>query len=50
MEVQEGYTLESMILIAYIGIFAESARSILSWDVEVPTQFNIEPVIGAAEA
>ena len=33
LEVQKGCTLESMVLIAYIGIFTETERSILSWDV-----------------
>ena len=33
LEVQKSCTLKSMVLIAYVGVVAEPAGSILSWDV-----------------
>ena len=33
LEVQKGYTLKSMVLIADVGFVAKPAGSVVSWDV-----------------
>ena len=50
LEVHKGFTLESMELITYFRFVTEPTESILSGDNTMPTEFNIETMVRAAEA
>ena len=50
LEVHKDFTLESIGLITNFRFIAEPTGSVLSGDIKMPTELNIETVIGAAKA
>ena len=50
LEVHKDFTLESKELITYFRFVAELTGSVLSGDIKMPTEFNIEMMVRAAEA
>ena len=49
LEVHKGFTLESMELITYFRFVAGPTGSVLSGDIKMPTELNIEKMVGAAK-
>ena len=50
LEVHKGLSMESMELITYFRFVAEPTGSVLPGDIKMPTELNIETVVGAAKA
>ena len=50
LEVHKGFTLESMELITYFRFVAEPTGSVLLGDIKMPTELNIETMVGAPKA
>ena len=50
LEIHRGFTLESMELIPNFRFVTEPTGSFLSRDIEMTTEFDIKPMIGAAKA